>query len=93
MPDYIDETYPEFICKSCHVNTLYIDEYYMLKDEIWQQVSDTHEGMLCIGCVEAILGRKLNCNDFAAVPLNSLGDRDFGKSQRLRDRLQNFVEP
>ena len=39
------------------------DEYYMLRTELWQKVCRTNN-MLCIGCVEDRLGRKLVPPDF-----------------------------
>lgn len=59
-----------FVCKDCGVNTLHIDEYYMLADEVWDSIYKKRRGMLCIGCVESRLGRKLVPADFADVPLN-----------------------
>jgi hypothetical protein len=67
-------------------------EFYMVHDRIWQAARGPRHGYLCIGCLEARLGRQLHCRDFKAVPLNSLHPywRDkawWHRSQRLRDRL------
>lgn len=68
-PDCTTDCKP-FVCKDCSANTLHIDEYYMLTDEVWASIYKKRRGMLCIGCVEARLGRKLVPEDFADVPLN-----------------------
>lgn len=54
----------KFRCLKCGVDTGKIGEYYMLKDEIWFIVHNSKVGMLCIGCVEKILGRSLTKSDF-----------------------------
>lgn len=73
-----------FECLDCHVNTHEIKEYYMLHDDIWAAVHPSLDGMLCIGCVEARLGRTLTPNDFLPCPLNTALSR---KSERLWSRL------
>lgn len=70
-------------CFSCGVDTIDIDEYYAVQKELWKTYGV--EGMLCIGCLEVRLGRKLVPADFIDVPankphLNSMSDR-------LKDRL------
>lgn len=49
---------------SCGINTSEIHEYYMLTDETWLKAVPDRLGMLCIQCVEAVLGRKLSPHDF-----------------------------
>jgi hypothetical protein len=73
-----------FICKDCKVDTLAIDEYYMVTDEVWEMANPQRRGMLCIGCLEDRLGRQLTASDFTDVPLNS---GMFGFSERLAARL------
>lgn len=80
MSDYDDE-YPEFLCVDCGYNTI-DDEYYMVHDEVWR-ASGMNEGMLCIGCLEARLGRMLGAADFPSVPVNT----EWRHSERLADRL------
>lgn len=52
-----------------------IGDYFMLKDEIWQQVcnnnfvSKTH--VLCKKCTEHYLGRELTLDDYNDAPVNS----------------------
>jgi len=71
----------------CKVNTLYIGEYYMLKDEVWKQVHNSQEGMLCIGCLEIRLKRQLNSQDFLDCILNKhylTGPKSMRLTQRLK---------
>lgn len=62
---------PEFNCTVCNVNTGDLQEYYMVHDFIWKEAGDT-EGMLCIICLEAKLGRMLTPLDFPNLPINTL---------------------
>lgn len=78
------KAYSCFYCLKCSVNTLDNDEYYMIKDEIWLAVNPDDDGMMCIGCVEEVLGRELAPEDFTDCPLNQ---GDEGKSDRLLNRL------
>lgn len=81
---------PEFICKGCGFHTLYGYEYYMVTNEIWLQANDgSRKGMLCIGCVEKRIGRKLNQFDFLDAPINDI-DLFPLKSRRLISRLTSF---
>jgi hypothetical protein len=75
-----------FDCLACSVNTLHIDEYYMLTDEVWHAANPNGRGMMCIGCVEARLGRELTASDFTDAPVN---DGVVGQSARLAARLRN----
>src|SRR5262249_37676423 len=83
-------------CRKCGINTHKINEYYMLHAELWQSVIDRWKitvdeygeaGMLCIGCFESLLGRKLTKQDFSDAPINELDCPGFIKSDRLCDRL------
>jgi hypothetical protein len=77
----------DFACGKCGFDTLNNHEYYMLKDEIWLAANEgSDKGMLCIGCVEQNIGRRLTKKDFTNAPIN--GYAFFGlKSERLADRL------
>ena len=79
------------LCMDCGVDTFKVYEYYMLRDILWQEVQPDVCGMLCIGCVEHRLGRRLIPTDFIPdVPLNSL-DHEWSKSERLVSRLTGGV--
>lgn len=69
------------ICESCHdgaddcvdcgVDCLAINEYYMVTDGCWKRAKMTPRGgMLCIGCLEDRLGKKLTSRNFTDCPLN-----------------------
>lgn len=73
-----------FECAACSINTLHINEYYMVTDEVWQAAWPRQRGMLCIGCLENRLGRELTASDFTDAPINR-GVFDY--SERLAARL------
>jgi hypothetical protein len=80
-------------CVDCGVGTLTLREWYMVKDEVWEQAwagrrkSWYRDGLgveiLCIGCLEQRIGRALMASDFIDCRLHHLGDN----SARLRQRL------
>lgn len=61
-------------------------EWYMVRDEIW--VAASRDGptprILCIGCLEERLGRRLAAADFSEFGINEPGGLE---SSRLHDRL------
>lgn len=61
-------------------------EYYMVTNRIWKRVNPKQVGMLCIGCLEERLGRKLMHADFLWCPLNVMNVFDRS-SKRLKSRL------
>lgn len=80
----------------CNMDTFKLpSEFYMLHYELWEEaVAAPDRGrMLCIGCVETRLGRKLTNKDFHPGKdndggINSLGyDLGSPRSERLIDRL------
>lgn len=90
--EYSAEDIRLFTCVGCKVNTLEINEYYMVQFQLWQSVvpKPYHREVLCIGCLEGYLGRELVTKDFIEVPINYRGPR----SERLKDRLGDwFVAP
>jgi hypothetical protein len=69
-------------CLDCGVDTVALGEYYALHEDVWLRAHPAGEGMLCIGCVERRLGRRLNALDFTAAPVN------FDRSEsRVRERV------
>lgn len=63
----------EFDCEDCGINTsaLGIDEYYMVHDEVWAQTGlGGDDGMLCLVCIEARIGRNLEASDFTNIKMN-----------------------
>jgi hypothetical protein len=78
-----------FACADCGVCTLAIGEYYMVEDTLWEQAwaGRQRQGpeLLCIGCLEARIGRSLVAGDFKRVPLNDPEGPEI--STRMQDRL------
>ena len=72
-------------CDDCGAD---YDEFYMVNDDIWESHSNG-DRYLCIGCLEARLGRKLFRQDFTNVPVGTEIDRD--RSLRLQDRLDHSM--
>ncbi|WP_109394627.1 MULTISPECIES: hypothetical protein [Mycobacteroides] len=76
-------------CLGCGLDMSTVDEYYMLKDDVWAQVNPAIDGNLCIACVEERLGRTLTAADFTDSPINtSTGKR---RTRRLADRLSSGI--
>jgi hypothetical protein len=78
-----------FKCNDCGDNTSTKGEYYMVHDHVWNKavnkggMKDDH--MLCVGCLEKRVGRKLHKGDFTDAAVNT---RPFGvHSDRLTDRM------
>lgn len=73
-----------FNCVDCRINTWVINEYYMIRNNLWSKYGP-QDGMLCIGCLEKRMGRKLTPNDFTNAPVNN--DLRDVHSPRLGNRL------
>lgn len=74
-----------FMCIVCKVDTGKIGEHYMLVDPVWNKVHTSAIGMLCIGCLEKRLGRKLVPSDFHPCYINN---KNYGsRSARLTNRM------
>lgn len=62
-----------FICVDCKTDTspLGLRQYYMVNDEVWEQSGmGKDDGMLCLLCLEARIGRDLKASDFTNIPMN-----------------------
>ncbi len=88
----------DFGCMVCDYDC--VNEFYMVHDHLWQVAIEglptptmrmiggriTGGSLLCIGCLEKRLGRKLTAADFSKAPCNH--DRDeYDTSSRLANRL------
>jgi hypothetical protein len=89
----MSEDYP---CHDCGRATLPEggrSEYYTVYSHVWEAAGMPHRGFLCVGCLEARLGRKLHRHDFPRqTPINDLNwyrpeARWWHRTDRLRDRL------
>lgn len=78
-------------CRDCDTDTFDPTnmEYYMVHDSVWCQQARMkyHGGMLCVGCLEARIGRRLTPKDFTKAILNSMVIDDERTSSRLLSRL------
>ena len=76
-------------CLGCGADTASdaLGEYYMVTDEVWA-LGGAGRGFLCIGCLEARIGRRLTAADFTGAPCNWLPL--FPKSDRILDRMGMF---
>lgn len=84
----MSESLPGFDCVDCKVNTAANDEYYMVHSHVWKQTGlGPHGGMLCIGCLEERIGRKLTSADFTDAPIN----HGIFRLSELKNRI-NSVE-
>jgi hypothetical protein len=58
-----------FKCNDCSVNVVTAGEFYMLKPQIWEgRLGLGWNDDLCIGCLEARLGRKVCFADMGGFP-------------------------
>jgi hypothetical protein len=77
-----------FICMDCEVDTKQIREYFMVTNRIWMEYVPERRGFLCLGCLEARMGRTLESKDFPSyLPINNPKGLFFPHSDRLMARL------
>lgn len=75
----------KWICLDCKDNTSKMKEHYFVRTEVWRQAHHSEAGMLCVGCLEARLGRELCPMDFTTAHINN--PRQNAMSDRLRNRI------
>jgi hypothetical protein len=77
----------DFRCVDCGDDTYASGEYYMVHDWVLREEAGMAPlgGMLCIGCLEERIGRRLRPADFTDVPINLVISPAFS-SARLVDR-------
>ena len=91
-------------CVDCGVNTCPTEmgpraETFMVHDHVWAQAGMTEDGgHLCVGCIEARLGRQLVADDFIDCKLNDLSIADVRyawswRTPRLISRLSGRPTP
>ena len=61
-------------------------EYYMVHDRVWKEARPEDWGMLCVGCLEKRLGRRLTPRDFTGAPVNNPHVKR--KSDRILSRMR-----
>lgn len=84
----VDDVAENFVCLDCGASTLELREYYMLENPVWLEANPADDGMLCIGCVEERLGRRLRPDDFMPIEMN----RSERHSERLSARILGLDE-
>jgi hypothetical protein len=72
-------------CQDCDADVYSINEWYMVRDEVWPL--DYHGGVLCIGCLETRIGRRLNADDFISSATAACNTPRPYISRRMLDRL------
>ncbi len=75
----------DFLCLDCKHDT-FRNEYYMLHDAVWQAANPKSRGMLCIGCLERRIDRRLCPHDFVDAAINNPA-QPLLKSARLLSRI------
>lgn len=73
-------------CLDCQVDTGKIYEHYYVNLDLWMSATGSERGMLCIGCLEIRVGRKLTSSDFPKVTINN--PKFSRQSVRLQDRIR-----
>jgi hypothetical protein len=77
------------LCADCGVDIYEIHEYYMVHDCVWHKGAAKKRGMmLCVGCLEKRLDRKLTNRVFTDMPVNDA--RFHYQSRRLWDRVNGW---
>jgi hypothetical protein len=74
-------------CLDCGVDTDAINESYMTHDDVWRAANPAEAGMLCVGCCEKRLGRKLRRKDFPPYALSAF-EEGMPVSARLKLRME-----
>jgi hypothetical protein len=77
-------------CADCGEDTIMIGEWYMVTNEVWERAwgNDPRAGwgkILCIGCLEKRIGRRLMACDFTDAPVNN--PFQGAVSERMFNRL------
>lgn len=82
-------------CKRCGVDVVKLKELaYMVHSSIWTvavgRMCENRRILLCIGCLEDLIGYTLNVNHFLPAPINIVGAASNSHSDRLKNRLGKF---
>lgn len=78
------------ICWDCGEDTSNIGEYYMVNDAVWKQAVENKKAILCIGCLEARLNRRLTPDDFSEklhLPINNIEFQKTCYGFKVSDRI------
>lgn len=75
----------KWLCLDCKRDTGQLGEHYFVNTELWMKAVGSNQGMLCVGCLESRIGRKLVASDFTDCYIND--PRKNPMSNRLKERL------
>lgn len=75
----------KWLCLDCGECTRSLKEHYFVREDVWFSVVDSETGMLCVGCLEGRLGRRLVGDDFTDAWIND--PRRTAMSTRLVSRI------
>lgn len=74
----------KWLCVDCNRDTHL--EHYFVKNEVWRGLARMPEhGMLCVGCLELRIGRKLLPTDFTDAHINN------PKTNQMADILRKRI--
>ena len=76
----------KWLCLDCKVHTGKAHEHYFVHTLLWMSAVRSEAGMLCVGCLEKRIGRRLVRADFPEVHINN--PKLYPMSDRLRSRLE-----
>lgn len=80
-------------CQDCGRDISKMREYYSVRDDVWQQATGgSPKIMLCIGCLETRLGRRLNKDDFTTALVNHGPKCGARMLNRLQGRFNGSEE-
>ncbi len=89
MDTYVAGLPYDYRCVDCKVDTLSIGEFYTVSNYIWWKYGVRKKyKMLCIGCLESRMGRRLVSDDFPYYPINtpSLSNKSVRLVIRISDK-------
>lgn len=75
------------MCLDCRIDTGKAHEHYFVSLDLWMRAVGSKTGMLCIGCLEQRIGRKLVGADFTDAHINN--PKLYPMSDRLRNRIMS----
>ena len=59
---------PSIVCSMC--KKLLIHNWFMVKDKVWVKEAKMDNRLLCLDCLEKVIGRKLTIKDFNKATCN-----------------------
>ena len=59
--------YHALLCDDCRVEIFYDVNMVMLRDNLWEEISDKTEDSYCHDCIERRMGRAIEIKDFREI--------------------------